>query len=529
MNADLGRRAERGHKNSGISKHIGTSPAERTSPDQWSDWLGEQTCTPLSKSEPTSLEQLVTIIRDTGARRQLLRAVGSGHSTSDITRTDGAVLLDPHKMTALMDVDTTILNQGGSNGSLIRVQSGILIKDLNQQLDDRGLALTHMGAYDGQTVSGAMNTGTHGSGAPWGPMASMLRSIVMVTENGTVLQIEPADGAITNALKFPGKLPEAPSVPVTLVQDNDWFHSTQVSMGCMGVVYSYTIEVTAAFHVSENRTTTTWEDIKGQFAPEKFNPLPEPLAAWDRYALEVSPYPSDGDGGKHPCVKTEAKSVGNTPKRGTRNDIWGRILEDVGILLTNSVLDNILNAFPKLAPGAVNTAIDTLQTEDAPYIDTSYNVFKALDTELQLRAHALELHFDARDMIATVDWLIDTFRTIADQKNLYVAGPISIRFIAASDALLAPSAGRLTATAELTNIVGIDKGVELLQEVKSAMSSDPSIRVHWGLDLDTITAQDVRNWYGENMDRWLKVYRQLNVNGMFNNKFTDRIGITVAA
>lgn len=241
----------------------------------------------------------------------------------------------------------------------------------------------------------------------------------------------------------------------------------------------------------------------------------------------MSLYPSDGDGGKHPCVKTEAKSVGDTPKRGTRNDMWGRILEDVGILLTNSVLDNILNAFPKLTPGAINTAISTLQTKDTLYIDTSYKVFKALDTELQLRAHALKLHFDVCNMIATIDQLIDMFVTIADQKNLYVAGPISIRFIAASDALLSPSAGRLTATAELANIVGIDKGVELLQELKSAMSSDPSIRVHWGLDLDTITAQDVWNWYGENMDRWLKVYRQLNVNGMFNNKFTDRIGITV--
>lgn len=83
----------------------------------------------------------------------------------------------------------------------------------------------------------------------------------------------------------------------------------------------------------------------------------------------------------------------------------------------------------------------------------------------------------------------------------------------------------------MSNIVGIKKGVELLQEVKSAMSSaDRSIRVHWGLDvdLDTVTAQDARDWYGDNLDRWLSVYRQANANGMFNNKFTDRMGITVS-
>lgn len=527
--AELGGRvaSARSDENSGSSDHIGTSLTKMADPNQWSDWLGEQTCTPISKTEPTSLDQLVAIINEAGGKKQRVRAVGSGHSTSDITRTDGGILIDPHQMAAVMEVDTATLNQRGSTTSLIRVQSGVLIKDLNQQLDSRGLALVHMPAYDGQTISGAMNTGTHGSGAQWGPMASMLRSIVMVIGNGTVLQIEPASGAITDPSKFSGTLPEAPGVPVVLLQNDDWFHAAQVSMGCLGVIYSYTIEVTAAFHVSENRTAVRWEDIRGQFAPEAFNPLPAPLADWDHFELVVSPYLSDDDN-KHPCIWIERARVGNTPKRGARQDFWGRILEDLGILFTG-VLDNILNLFPRLAPSSINTAMESLTTDDAPYIDSSYVVFKVLDSELELRAHAIELHFEARNLVATVDKLMATFQTIADQKNLYVAGPVGIRFVAASDALLAPQTRRLTATAEMSNIVGIKKGVELLQEVKSAMSSaDRSIRVHWGLDLDTVTAQDARDWYGDNLDRWLSVYREANANGMFNNKFTDRMGITVS-
>lgn len=513
--------------NSGTLDHSGRSLTKMADPNQWSDWLGEQTCTPISKTQPTSLDQLVATINDAGSKKQRVRAVGSGHSTSDITRTDGGILIDPHQMAAIMDVDIATLSQRGSTASLIRVQSGILIKDLNQQLDARGLALVHMPAYDGQTISGAMSTGTHGSGALWGPMASMLRSIVMVIGNGTVLQIEPASGAITDPSKFSGTLPEAPGVSVVLLQNDDWFNAAQVSMGCLGVIYSYTIEVTAAFHVLENRTATRWEDIKSQFAPEAFNPLPAPLADWDHFELVVSPYVSDDDN-KHPCIWIERARVGNTPKRGARQDFWGRILEDVGILFTG-VLDNILNLFPRLAPSSINTAMESLTTDDAPYIDSSYVVFKVLDSELELKAHAIELHFEAKNLVATVDKLMAIFQTIADQKNLYVAGPVGIRFVAASDALLAPQTGRLTATAEMSNIVGIKKGVELLQEVKSAMSSaDRSIRVHWGLDLDTVTAEDARDWYGDNLDRWLSVYRQANANGMFNNKFTDRMGITVS-
>lgn len=529
IDVEAGRRAASARSDgySGSSEHTGRSLTKMADPNQWSDWLGEQTCTPISKTQPTSLDQLVAIINEAGGKKQRVRAVGSGHSTSDITRTDGGVLVDPHQMAAVMDIDTATLNEHASGTTLMRVQSGILIKDLNQQLDSRGLALMHMPAYDGQTISGAMSTGTHGSGAKWGPMASMLRSIVMVVGNGTVLQIEPASSPLTDPSKFSGTVSEAPDVPVVLLQNDDWFNAAQVSMGCLGVIYSYTIEVTAAFHVSENRTAVRWEDIKNQFAPETFSPLPAPLANWDHFELVVSPYLSDDDN-KHPCVWIERARVGNTPKRGARQDFWGRILEDLGILFTG-VLDNILNLFPRLAPSSINTAMESLTTDDAPYIDSSYVVFKVLDSELELKAHAIELHFEAKDLVAIIDKLMATFQTIADEKNLYVAGPVGIRFVAASDALLAPQTGRLTATAEMSNIVGIKKGVELLQEVKSAMSSaDRSVRVHWGLDLDTVTAQDARDWYGANLDKWLNVYRQANANGMFNNLFTDRMGITVS-
>lgn len=537
VDADLGRRAapSRSDGNSGPPEHPGTSLTKMADPGQWSDWLGEQTCTPIAKTTPTSLGELVAIINDAGSKNQRVRAVGSGHSTSDITRTDGGILIDPRQMDAILDIDPATINQASGGGTnLIRVQSGILIRNLNQQLEGRGLALLHMPAYDGQTISGAMSTGSHGSGAKWGPMpSSMLRSIVMVVGNGTVFQIEPAASAggapITDPTRFPGALPEAPGVPVVLLQNDDWFRAAQVSMGCLGVIYSYTMEVTAAFHVSENRTATRWEDVKGQFAPETFNPLPAPLADWDHFELVVSPYASDDDdGGKHPCIWVERARVGNTPKRGARQDFWGKILEDVGILFTGAVLDDILNVFPRLAPSSINTAMEQLTTDDAPYVDSSHKVFKVLDSELELRAHAVEMHFPAADLVATVDRLMDTFQSIADEKELYVAGPIGIRFVAASDALLAPQAGRLTATAEMTNIVGIEKGEELLREVKGAMSSaDRSIRVHWGLDLDTVTAQDARDWYGVNFDKWLGVYREANANGMFNNRFTDRMGITV--
>lgn len=500
-----------------------TFDATQPAPNQWANWLNEEVCTPLSQTHPKDLPELISIITTAGAQGQRVRAVGAGHSMSDVARTDNAVLVYPDLFTAVTDVDTSILSALGSTLSLMHVQSGIHIKDLNTELDNRGLALTHMGAYDGQTISGAFSTGTHGSGAAWGPMASMIRAIVLVAEDGTVYQIEPTSG-ITDATKFPGSLPEAPTIPVVLKQDDDWFNAAQVSMGCLGIIYSYVMDVTPAFNIAENRTSVRWEDVKAQFAPELWNPLPTPLADFDHFELVISPY-ADSDG-THTLIWTERTRVGQTAPRGERQDFFGKILENLGILFT-STLPDILNVIPSLVPSTINAALSNLVDDDAPYIDKSFIVYKVLDSDLELKAHGLELHFPAQNLVATIDTILNSFKNAADQRNLHIAGPIGIRFTAPSSALLAPESGRLTATAELDNIVGIKEGVELLQQVKAEVSgSDRSIRVHWGLELETTTPQDVVDWYGPNLDRWLAVYKQLNPNGMFNNKFTDRVGFS---
>lgn len=496
--------------------------AKRAEANQWANWLGEEVCTPIQKTQPKTLVELVSIIVSAGAQKQRVRAVGAGHTMGSVPRTDSAVLVFPYEFSLVTDVDKTILNAQGSALNLLRVGSGIHIKDLNTELDRRGLALTHMGAYDGQTISGAFSTGTHGSGANRGPMASMIRAIVLVAESGTVYQIEPASG-ITDASKFSGRLAEAPDVPITLIQNDDWFNSAQVAMGCLGVIYSYILEVTPAFNIAENRTSISWEAVKAQFAPEMWNPLPVPLATFDHFEMIISPYPKKD--GSHSLIWTERQRVGQTPPRGERQDFAGSILEDLGILFS-SVLPKVLNLIPALVPASINAAMDSLVNDDAPYIDKSYVVYKQLESDLELKAHAIELHFPAQNLVATMDAILTSFKTAADQRKMYIAGPLGIRFTASSTALVAPESGRLTATVELPNILGIEDGVQLLRDVMAEVTgADRSVRVHWGLELNTVTSQDMRDWYGPNFDKWLAVYKVLNANGMFNNIFTERMAL----
>ena len=81
--------------------------------------------------------------------------------------------------------------------------------------------------------------------------------------------------------------------------------------------------------------------------------------------------------------------------------------------------------------------------------------------------------------------------------------------------------------AELDLLVGIRNGENLLREVKNAVCMKGSgVRVHWGLDIDTVSGSEVNDMFPQ-YDRWLSVYRQLDISGMFNGVFTDRLGIPV--
>ena len=489
-----------------------------TADPDWVNCVGEQRCTPLKKVKPQSLKDLVGIVSEANKMKQRVRAVGSGHAFSDIARTDGAVLVSPVLLDRVSEVESGSLRESARGQKLVDVQSGITIQNFIAELDNRGLALINMGGYTGQTISGTLSTGTHGSGITFGPLASFARSIVLVSETGTVYQVEPA-GGITDPAKFSGVID---GVDVVLKQDEEWFHAALVAMGCMGVIYSFTMEVTDAFSVKELRTSTTWEKVKGSLAPSMWNPVPPVISAVDHFELVLSPYTRWF---RNACVKVERTRLGDVPAQGERQDWLSALLEQASI---DNAPDLIayLNKVPFISPLVIDQAIMTL-VESKPYIDKSFNVF-SLGPANDVKAMALELHCDAKQCVPTIDNLLTVFQEEAKEHNWYMAGPLGIRFVAASDAFLAPEAGRMTCTIELDMLVGVTTGQELAHHIKEKIceSDRTSARVHWGLDLDFVTRNDIREWY-PNFERWNKVYRELNSTGMFNNKFTDRMGISI--
>ena len=144
----------------------------------WSNWAREQRCAPERIEHPRSEDELRGIVA--GAAR--VKAVGSGHSFTDIACTDG-VMIDLSRMNRVLEAD----------GDLVRVEAGTRIADCARELARRGLALENQGDIDKQALAGAVATATHGTGVRFRNLSAQIAGMRLVTADGELVELEGED------------------------------------------------------------------------------------------------------------------------------------------------------------------------------------------------------------------------------------------------------------------------------------------------------------------------------------------------
>ena len=70
----------------------------------------------------------------------------------------------------------------------MKVEAGIGLRDLSEQLRRHGLALENLGDIDVQTLAGAISTGTHGTGERFGNISARSRRWSWCSADGSVLE-----------------------------------------------------------------------------------------------------------------------------------------------------------------------------------------------------------------------------------------------------------------------------------------------------------------------------------------------------
>src|SRR4051812_19308672 len=194
-------RASTRARSSGSCSRCTATPPSGRSAMRWANWAGDQRCAPALLSRPASEEELVASV----ARGSSVRAVGSGHSFTDIACTDGH-MVSLRRMNRVLD----------SDGELAEVQAGITLHELGPALAERGLAMENLGDVDAQSLAGAIATATHGTGALLRNISAQVAALRLVTADGSG-----------------GRCSEE--------EDPNLFRAARVGIGALGVVSGITL------------------------------------------------------------------------------------------------------------------------------------------------------------------------------------------------------------------------------------------------------------------------------------------------
>lgn len=147
----------------------------------WQNWGRTEQAHPQRVEYPRTIEGVRRVVRSAAARGQAIKAVGAGHSFSAIAVAPGT-LLELTELSGIASVDR--------ERSRVRLLAGTRLHRIPALLAPYGLAMTNLGDIDRQSIAGAISTGTHGTGARFGGIATQVVAATLVTGEGELLTID---------------------------------------------------------------------------------------------------------------------------------------------------------------------------------------------------------------------------------------------------------------------------------------------------------------------------------------------------
>ena len=137
-------------------------------------------------------------------------------------------------------LEDDILPRQGPDRLLCFVEGGLQIGQVHDELSAMGLSLKTTGSNNGQTLAGAISTGTHGSAFRFGAMQDFVAGLHLIVGPNRHIYLEPATApAVTEA--FVDRL------GAELVRDDTLFNAALVGFGAFGVIQGVTIETRERF------------------------------------------------------------------------------------------------------------------------------------------------------------------------------------------------------------------------------------------------------------------------------------------
>ncbi len=426
---------------------------------RWRNWAGDQRCSPAAVLHPASIDELSAALQRAQREGRSVRAVGAGHSFSDIACTDG-LLLALDRMNRVLDLQPA--------SGLVRVQAGITIHELSAQLAVHGLALENLGDIDAQSIAGAISTATHGTGARLRNISSQVRQLTLVLADGSTLVCSPE-------------------------RDPETFRAARVSLGALGVIADVTLQCVPAFTLRGVDQPMPLGDTL-----ERFEQL-----VHDNEHFEFYVFPHTNTALTRTNNRTTQAPQPRTPLSAYANDV----------LLTNHAFQLLCRAgrrmpsrIPQLNRLATSLAGRTVRVDRSDAIFASPRLVRFTEMEYALpRANTPDA---VRQVMALVE-----------RQRFHVPFPIEVRAVAADDAFLSTAARRDSGfiAVHMYRRMAWEPYFRAVAHVMDELDGRP----HWG-KRHFHTAATLRPRYRD-WDRFQAVRARLDPGGRFANHWTDRV------
>ena len=225
-----------------------------------------------------------------------LRARGSLWSLSPVAVTDGR-LIDTKALRQAFSLPAALVDPrysaAGEGDKLRFVECGNSIDALNRYLFGDRLSLKASGSNNGQTLAGALSTGTHGAAFNVGAIPEMVVGLHLVVGPDRHVYLERGSQPVT----MPGF---AQGLGAELVRDDTLFDAALVSFGAFGVIHGIMIEARPLFILNALRFNHPYDaalkkaittlDLSGLRLPPPERPEPRD----NPYHFEVFYNPNEG-------------------------------------------------------------------------------------------------------------------------------------------------------------------------------------------------------------------------------------------
>ncbi|MFC0623032.1 D-arabinono-1,4-lactone oxidase [Kribbella deserti] len=428
---------------------------------RWSNWAGTETATPAEVLTPGSVDELASAVRAAAASGKRLKAVGSGHSFT------GCAV--PAEVMVRLDGLASIEAADRATGRVV-VGAGTPLHKLNQGLAGLDLAMANLGDIDQQTLAGAISTGTHGTGARLGGLATQVVGLNLVTATGEV-------------------------VSCSATEDPDLFHAARISVGALGVLASLTLQCVPAYLLRAQEGPMPLAAVL-----DRFDELAE---GNDHFEFYWFPHTALALTKRNNRVGPEvaAKPVGRF--RGWLDDD----------LLSNRVFE-LTNRLGALRPSVVPriNAIASRALTAREYVDASYRVFC---TERNVRFKESEYAVPRAELPGVVREL----RAWIDASGEHIPFPIEVRVAAPDDVWLSTAYGRETAYVAIHQYHRLphERYFAAFEAIARAVGGRP----HWG-KLHTLKADDLARSYPRFGD-FLAVRERVDPQRVFANAYTRQV------